>query len=79
MSQGALQPPLWPLTDQTLPFITAPQILREYLVCVISFLSLPDDCDMSSIFPLYVTVLLQQQKKRWTKNKIKIVQLICHC
>jgi hypothetical protein len=55
MSQGALQPLLLSLTDHPLPFIAPPHFLQEYLVCVISFLSLLDDYDMSSIFPFYVS------------------------
>ena len=58
-------PVLLPLTDHPLPFIAPPQFLQEYLVCVISFLSLLDDYDMSSIFPFYVTLLFQPQTKRW--------------
>jgi len=75
MSKGALRP----LTDHPLPFIAPTQFLEEYLVCVINFLSLLDDYDTSSIFPFYVTVLLQPQTKTWTTDCTETVQLIRFC
>jgi hypothetical protein len=57
-------PLLLPLTDHPLPFIAPPQFLQEYLVCVISFLSLLDDYDIYHLSSLFMSQFYSSHKLR---------------